>query len=139
MLPNKRRPSEVSAQSKIGSRLAIARQQHPVIARVPSKARTNNHSPNEDECMTKVTKPSTGNPGALPVEENNYETQKLESEVPTTFREIDADDKEQRLQERAYFIWLNEGSPEGRADIHWEQARQFEVEEEAARGQTRRY
>jgi Protein of unknown function (DUF2934) len=89
--------------------------------------------------MTKVTKPSTGNPGALPVEENNYETQKLESEVPTTFREIDADDKEQRLQERAYFIWLNEGSPEGRADIHWEQARQFEVEEEAARGQTRRY
>jgi Protein of unknown function (DUF2934) len=88
--------------------------------------------------MTKVTKPITDNAGALQVEKNNNETPKLDSEVPTTLREIDAEDKEQRLQERAYFLWLNEGSLEGRADIHWEQARQFEDDEETARGQTRK-
>jgi hypothetical protein len=34
------------------------------------------------------------------------------------------DDKiSQRIQERAYRLWEEEGCPEGRADSHWEQAR----------------
>jgi hypothetical protein len=28
-------------------------------------------------------------------------------------------DLEQRIRERAYKIWLDEGCPEGRADVHW--------------------
>jgi hypothetical protein len=31
-------------------------------------------------------------------------------------------DLEQRIRERAYSIWLEEGSPEGRADVHWDLA-----------------
>lgn len=30
-----------------------------------------------------------------------------------------ADDLEQRIRERAYEIWENEGCPEGRGDEHW--------------------
>jgi len=33
-----------------------------------------------------------------------------------------ADDLEQRIRERAYEIWENEGCPEGRGSEHWEQA-----------------
>jgi len=33
-----------------------------------------------------------------------------------------ADDLEQRIRERAYEIWENEGCPEGRGDEHWQQA-----------------
>lgn len=33
-----------------------------------------------------------------------------------------ADDLEQRIRERAYEIWENEGCPEGRGDEHWRQA-----------------
>jgi hypothetical protein len=33
-----------------------------------------------------------------------------------------ADDLEQRIRERAYEIWENEGYPEGRGDDHWQQA-----------------
>jgi len=29
---------------------------------------------------------------------------------------------EQRIRDRAYQIWLDEGWPEGRADIHWDMA-----------------
>jgi len=32
------------------------------------------------------------------------------------------DDLEQRIRERAYEIWENEGCPEGRGDEHWRQA-----------------
>lgn len=33
---------------------------------------------------------------------------------------------ERRIRERAYFIWLNEGCPEGRADEHWRHAGKIE-------------
>jgi hypothetical protein len=33
-----------------------------------------------------------------------------------------ADDLEQRIRERAYEIWENEGCPQGRGDDHWQQA-----------------
>ncbi len=32
------------------------------------------------------------------------------------------DDREQRIAERAEQIWIEEGRPEGRADIHWDMA-----------------
>jgi len=34
---------------------------------------------------------------------------------------------EQHLRERAYFLWLHENCPEGRADEHWRQAVEFET------------
>jgi hypothetical protein len=85
--------------------------------------------------MTAASKATTGNPAATPEKKHNYEMPKVGSmEVPTESRETDTNDQEQRLQERAYFLWLSDGSPEGRADIHWEQARQFEEEEARGRG-----
>ena len=33
-----------------------------------------------------------------------------------------ADDLEQRIRERAYEIWENEGCPEGRGEEHWQRA-----------------
>ena len=33
---------------------------------------------------------------------------------------------EQRIRERAYFLWLEEGCPENRADEHWHRAREIE-------------
>lgn len=33
------------------------------------------------------------------------------------------DELSERIRERAYRIWLDEGQPEGREDAHWEQAR----------------
>jgi|SRR3954454_18769711 hypothetical protein len=35
-------------------------------------------------------------------------------------------DKEQRIRERAYYLWLGEGSPGGHAARHWSEARQIE-------------
>lgn len=32
------------------------------------------------------------------------------------------DDREQRIRARAEHIWIEEGRPEGRADIHWDMA-----------------
>ena len=32
------------------------------------------------------------------------------------------DDREQRIRDRAYEIWLGEGQPEGRAVEHWSRA-----------------
>lgn len=32
------------------------------------------------------------------------------------------DDLEKRIRARAYKLWLEEGCPEGRADVHWDQA-----------------
>lgn len=34
-------------------------------------------------------------------------------------------DFDQRVRERAYKLWLEEGRPEGRADVHWEMAREL--------------
>ena len=31
-------------------------------------------------------------------------------------------DFEERVRERAYRLWQQEGCPEGRADVHWDQA-----------------
>ena len=49
-----------------------------------------------------------------------------------------ADDLEQRIRERAYEIWENEGCPEGRGDEHWQQAcaeyRDAQAEAEAQAG-----
>lgn len=33
------------------------------------------------------------------------------------------EEKEQRIRERAYQIWLDEGQPDGRDKDHWEQAK----------------
>ncbi|MDJ0389325.1 DUF2934 domain-containing protein [Roseomonas sp. E05] len=33
------------------------------------------------------------------------------------------DDLEQRIRERAYFLWLQAGQPEGMAEAHWLEAR----------------
>ena len=35
-----------------------------------------------------------------------------------------ADDREDRVRERAYRLWEQEGRPHGRADQHWHQASQ---------------
>jgi hypothetical protein len=35
----------------------------------------------------------------------------------------DEKDREQRIRERAYQIWLQEGQPEGRDAAHWELAK----------------
>jgi hypothetical protein len=32
------------------------------------------------------------------------------------------DDREQRIRTKAFYIWLDEGCPEGRADAHWDMA-----------------
>ena len=34
-------------------------------------------------------------------------------------------DHEERVRQRAYKIWLEEGRPEGRAAVHWEMAREL--------------
>lgn len=39
------------------------------------------------------------------------------------------DDMEQRIRERAYFLWQKEGSPEGRDQEFWERARLLEQAE----------
>jgi uncharacterized protein YjbJ (UPF0337 family) len=44
-----------------------------------------------------------------------------------------ADDRESKIRERAYRIWREEGSPEGRAHSHWHQAEKEVDAEEAAR------
>ncbi len=36
-----------------------------------------------------------------------------------------ADDYEDRVHRHAYRIWQEEGCPEGRADIHWDMAREL--------------
>lgn len=35
------------------------------------------------------------------------------------------DDHEQRVRERAYQIWQEQGCPEGQADAHWDLAREL--------------
>ena len=48
-------------------------------------------------------------------------------------------DEERAIRERAYFLWVDEGRPEGRALDHWERAHsetQFVDEEKVLDGQT---
>jgi hypothetical protein len=40
------------------------------------------------------------------------------------------DDFEKRVRERAYKLWQEEGCPEGRADVHWDKARELVAIEE---------
>jgi hypothetical protein len=40
------------------------------------------------------------------------------------------DDYEERVRQRAHKIWQEEGCPEGRADAHWELARELVAIEE---------
>lgn len=35
------------------------------------------------------------------------------------------DDFEKRVRERAYKLWREEGCPEGRAEVHWDKAREL--------------
>ena len=35
--------------------------------------------------------------------------------------------REQRIRERAYFLWQNDGCPVGQADRYWERAREIEA------------
>ena len=44
-----------------------------------------------------------------------------------------ADDRESKIRERAYRIWQQEGSAEGRSHDHWHQAEKEVDAEEAAR------
>jgi hypothetical protein len=43
-------------------------------------------------------------------------------------------DREEKIRERAYAIWLDQGSIEGRDQVHWLQAEKEIAEEEAAAG-----
>ena len=38
---------------------------------------------------------------------------------------MDDEDLEQRVRDRAYKLWREEGCPEGRAEVHWEKAREL--------------
>ena len=40
------------------------------------------------------------------------------------------DDFEKRVRDRAYKLWQEEGCPEGRAQVHWEKARELVAIEE---------
>ena len=42
----------------------------------------------------------------------------------------DPADNEARIRERAYHIWTQEGCPEGRAEVHWDMARELVAIEE---------
>ncbi len=46
--------------------------------------------------------------------------------------EIDSEERthDQRVRERAYHLWLDEGCPEGRAEDHWDKARELVAIEE---------
>ena len=46
-------------------------------------------------------------------------------------------DRDQRIREIAYFLWLEEGSPEGEADRHWLAAEGL-IEDEPLEGRSRR-
>lgn len=37
------------------------------------------------------------------------------------------DDRTQRIRDRAYFLWLHEGCPEGMAETHWNRAEAMET------------
>ena len=46
-------------------------------------------------------------------------------------------DQEQRIRARAYRIWEEEGRPEGRAEVHWDMARELiAIEDNFHCGQT---
>jgi hypothetical protein len=42
-------------------------------------------------------------------------------------------DREQRIRTKAFYIWLEEGCPEGRAQVHWDMATELVAIEETTR------
>jgi hypothetical protein len=42
------------------------------------------------------------------------------------------DDRARRIRERAYFLWLGDGQPDGLAEQHWRQAAEAEREDREA-------
>ena len=50
-----------------------------------------------------------------------------EGGAPTT-----DNNREEVLRTKAFYIWLDEGCPEGRADSHWQLARQLVATEEGS-------
>ena len=40
------------------------------------------------------------------------------------------DDFDERVKQRAYRLWVEEGCPEGRSDVHWDRARELVAIEE---------
>jgi hypothetical protein len=46
------------------------------------------------------------------------------------------DELEQRIREHAYRIWLEEGCPSGREDVHWDMARELVAIEDNQRNAT---
>ena len=43
---------------------------------------------------------------------------------------MNAQDRDQRIREKAHQMWLEEGQPEGRADAHWDMATELVAIEE---------
>ena len=48
------------------------------------------------------------------------------------------DDRDQRIREIAYFLWLEEGCPEGEADRHWAAAEALVNAQDAEPGDAER-
>ena len=48
------------------------------------------------------------------------------------------DDREEFIRTKAFYIWLDEGCPEGRADAHWQMATELVATEEARPASQRR-
>lgn len=46
-------------------------------------------------------------------------------------------DRESRIRERSYYLWLHEGCPEGRGDVHWDEASELVAIEDNQRLTTR--
>ncbi len=44
---------------------------------------------------------------------------------------------EQRIRERAFYLWIEEGQPEGRAEFHWGLARELVAIEDGQKATTR--
>jgi hypothetical protein len=47
------------------------------------------------------------------------------------------DDFDERVRQHAYRLWVEEGCPEGRADIHWDKARELVAIEQSERQATK--
>jgi hypothetical protein len=47
------------------------------------------------------------------------------------------DDFNERVRQRAYRLWVEEGCPEGRSDLHWSKARELVAIEENQKRTTR--
>ncbi|MFG1425133.1 DUF2934 domain-containing protein [Roseixanthobacter glucoisosaccharinicivorans] len=40
------------------------------------------------------------------------------------------DEEQEKIRQKAYQIWLDEGQPEGRSDAHWDMARELVAQQE---------